>query len=164
MIAMHYKFVLPSDYPMTSIENRIKDKGHLLNGCEGLVFKAYLYSRKDTKQYDNSVNSYAPFYVWRDHSAMVLFLKSDGFKALCDQFGRPRVDIWFIDEAPTTPSPSHSFACVNKCAKSNTDVHGVDYSSWESVDVTWLSDSKEMNGGDIYRVGYIAHGNNVVAK
>ena len=47
MIAMQYKIVLPSDYPMETIEARIKEKGHLLDGFPGLIFKAYLYSRKD---------------------------------------------------------------------------------------------------------------------
>ena len=59
MIAMQYKITLPSDYPMDSIKNRILDKGHLLNGFPGLVFKAYLYSEKSASEYNNIVNSYA---------------------------------------------------------------------------------------------------------
>lgn len=59
MIAMQYKIILPSDYPMEKIETRIREKGNLLDGYPGLVFKAYLYSRKNAEYYTSS-NSYAP--------------------------------------------------------------------------------------------------------
>lgn len=161
MIAMQYKIVLPSDYPMESIENRIKEKGHLLDGFPGLIFKAYLYSRKDAKSYENPVNSYAPFYVWRDHHAMVAFLQSDGFKALCDQFGRPKVEMWFVDDEPTVPSSHHSLACIYNKVSQYTDIHGLNYTSWETLDVTWFSNLEGINDrdGEVYSVGYVARGN-----
>ncbi|PSU99800.1 DUF4865 family protein [Photobacterium kishitanii] len=160
MIAMQYKIVLPSDYPMESIEKRIKEKGHLLDGFPGLIFKAYLYSRKDAKSYENPVNSYAPFYVWRDHHAMMSFLQSDGFKALCGQFGRPKVETWFVDGELTVPDSQHSLACIHNKVGQYRDVHGINYSSWEMLGVTWFSNSEEMNDwdGEVYSVGYVAYG------
>jgi hypothetical protein len=162
MIAMQYKIVLPSDYPMESIEKRITEKGHLLDGFPGLIFKAYLYSRKDAKSYENQINSYAPFYVWRDHHAMVLFLQSDGFTALCEQFGRPKVEIWFVDDEPTVPDSHHSLACIHNKVSQHTDVHGLDYTSWEPLGLTWLSSSEGIDdsSGEVYSVGYVAHGQN----
>jgi len=141
MIAMQYKIVLPADYPMELIEDRIKDKGHLLNGFSGLIFKAYLYSRKDAKAYKNSVNSYAPFYLWKDHQSMMSFLRCDGFNALCDQFGRPKIDIWFVDEAPTAPSSEHAFACISYNPAQHVDVSGINYTSWQTIHVKWFSES-----------------------
>ena len=162
MIAMQYKIVLPSDYPMESIEKRNQEKGHLFDGIPGLIFKAFLYSRKDAKSYENPINSYAPFYVWRDHHAMVLFLQSDGFKALCEQFGRPKVDIWFVDDEPTVPSSHHSLAYIHNKVSQHTDVQGLNYTSWETLGLTWLSSSECINysSGEVYSVGYVAQGQN----
>ena len=160
MIAMQYKIVLPSDYPMKSIEDRIKDKGHLLNGFPGLMFKAYLYSRKNAKVYENPVNSYAPFYLWKDHQSMMSFLNCDGFKALCDQFGRPKVDIWFVDEEPIMPTSEHTFACISHKPSQHADVLGTNYDSWETLSVKWFSDPADLSSqeGDCYCLGYIASG------
>jgi len=97
---MQYQFVLPADYPMDSIENRIQEKGHLLDGYTGLLYKAYLYSRKEDSNYNSKVNSYAPFYIWKDIRAMTHFLQSAAFKTLCDQFGRPRVQTWLLNTPP----------------------------------------------------------------
>lgn len=162
MIAMQYKIVLPSDYPMESIEKRIKEKGHLLDGLPGLIFKAYLYSRKDAESYKSQVNSYAPFYLWRDYHSMVSFLQSDGFKALCEQFGRPKVETWFVDGKPTVPTSHHSLACIKHKASQHADVLGLNYTSWETIRVTWLSNPERINirDGDIYSVGYVARGEN----
>lgn len=173
MIAMQYKIVLPSDYPMERIENRIREKGHLLDGFPGLMFKAYLYSRKDAKSYQNSVNSYAPFYVWRDHESMIAFLQSEGFKALCEHFGRPTVEVWFVDGIPVAPAAHHSFARIhqtNQDSDGYSEVHsevrsavrGINVSSWEGASVSWQSHSEIMNhqAGDVYAVGYVARGEN----
>ncbi|MCE0495058.1 DUF4865 family protein [Vibrio salinus] len=160
MIAMQYKIVLPSDYPMEKIETRIREKGYLLDGYPGLIFKAYLYSRKDADNYKNPVNSYAPFYVWQDHTSMVSFLQSDGFKGLCEQFGRPEVNMWFIDGEPAIPDSECSLACINNQACQDADIHGLNYTFWETVSVSWLiqTESAEQMSGDTYSIGYIARG------
>lgn len=160
MIAMQYKMVLPADYPMESIENRIREKGHLLDGYPGLLFKAYLYSRKDATTYHNDVNSYAPFYVWRDHDSMRAFLNSDGFNGLCEQFGRPAVQVWFVDEVPNAPDENVVFACIEHTALQDADVRGVNVTTWQTLGVTWLSqiDNRSPIQGDLYAVGYVARG------
>ena len=162
MIAMQYKIVLPSDYPMDSIKNRILDKGHLLNGFPGLVFKAYLYSEKSASEYNNIVNSYAPFYVWEDHNSMNTFLNCDGFKALCEQFGRPKIDIWFIDGEITEPQPTDLFAAIDDGNPKNTDIKGINYTLWNTFSIRWLSKSEVANTqhNEVYSLSYIARGKN----
>ena len=159
MIAMHYKITLPSDYPMESIEERIEEKGHLLNGYKGLIYKAYLYSRKDAENYQNDVNSYAPFYIWEDHASMLTFLKSDGFKALCGQFGHPRVEIWFVDGKATKPEAHHSIACLEKSINLDADVNASTYDTWEKLSVTWCKEAKDESHlqGELYAIGYVTH-------
>jgi len=157
MIAMQYKIVLPSDYPMESIENRIEEKGHLLNGYPGLVYKAYLYSRKDATHYHNSVNSYAPFYIWKDHNAMLTFINSEGFRALCEQFGRPIIQTWFVEGEAVKPSPQHLLAHIHNKSEQGADIHALNYQSWQSINVNWYENISEINqtDGDIYALGYV---------
>ncbi|ASA56491.1 DUF4865 family protein [Vibrio gazogenes] len=160
MIAMQYKFVLPADYDMTRIERRITEKGYLLDDWPGLVFKAYLYARQDAPLYHSPVNSYAPFYVWQDHHAMMAFLNSEGFKALCEQFGRPKVETWFIDEPPTPPTAQHQFASITHDASQQADVQGINYHAWQPIRVTWIrhAELSAYQAHDLYAVGYIARG------
>ncbi len=158
MIAMQYKIVLPADYPMESIENRIETKGHLLNDYPGLVFKAYLYSRKDAEHYRNPVNSYAPFYVWQDHRSMMVFLASDGFKGLCEQFGRPQVNTWFVEGEVRIPSVEDTLASVSHQVGDNSDVRGVEVTNWQPLNVEWLCEAKPDVNSALYRIGYIAKG------
>ncbi|KUJ00028.1 DUF4865 family protein [Vibrio sp. MEBiC08052] len=162
MIAMQYKFVLPADYDMELIERRIKDKGYLLDGWPGLVFKAYLYARQDATQYHSPVNCYAPLYVWEDHQAMMAFLNSDGFKALCQQFGRPKVETWFLDAVPTPPAEQHHFASIAHDAnqQAETDIQGINYHAWQTLSVTWICDTElsAYQGRELYAVGYVARG------
>ncbi|MEL7696657.1 MULTISPECIES: DUF4865 family protein [Pantoea] len=47
MIVMHYRFTLSADYPMATIEQRIRLNGARLDGFPGLIAKAYLYARLD---------------------------------------------------------------------------------------------------------------------
>lgn len=39
---MQYKVILPKDYDMEIIRNRVKDNGHKTDGFQDLNFKAYL--------------------------------------------------------------------------------------------------------------------------
>ncbi len=164
MIAMQYRIILPADYPMEKIETRIREKGYLLDGYPGLLFKAYLYARKHDvyeAKTNASVNSYAPFYVWKDHHAMVAFLNSDGFHALCEQFGRPEVKMWFIEDEPDIPDAAAAFACIHHRSDQDADIDGRNYTSWETLGVVWLEESElseNKMSGDFYRIGYIAHG------
>ncbi|WP_038149218.1 DUF4865 family protein [Tolumonas lignilytica] len=93
MLCMQYSFVLPAGYDMALIRNRIESKGHLLNGFNGLKFKAYLYACQDENQ-PASENLYAPFYLWENSDGMSEFLSSAGFARLCRDFGVPSVKTW----------------------------------------------------------------------
>src|SRR5699024_8559939 len=64
MIAMQYSIGLPADYDMAIIRRRIADKGHLMDDCPGLAFKAYLYAARDDAGLHAPDNLYAPFYLW----------------------------------------------------------------------------------------------------
>lgn len=87
MIAMQYSFVLPADYDMAIIRERIATKGPLLDDLPGLVFKAYLHAEQPE-------HTYAPFYLWRDEEAMHGFLNGPGFAAVSQAFGWPSVQTW----------------------------------------------------------------------
>ncbi|SOC81684.1 protein of unknown function [Ensifer adhaerens] len=99
MIGMHYSVTLPADYDMEIIARRIRDKGHLMNGFEGLGFKAFLMARRRAGTYSSPTNLYAPFYIWRRAEGMAEFVSGPGFAALSGDFGRPPVTTWTIWEA-----------------------------------------------------------------
>lgn len=87
MIAMQYSFVLPADYDIGVIRERIATRGPQLDDLPGLVFKAYLYA-------DAPEQAYAPFYLWRDEEAMHGFLNGPAFAGVARAFGWPSVKTW----------------------------------------------------------------------
>lgn len=90
MIAMQYSFVLPADYDMAIVRERIAVKGKLLDNLPGLAFKAYLHAERG----EAAENQYAPFYLWRDADAMHEFLNGPGFAGVTQAFGWPSVRTW----------------------------------------------------------------------
>jgi len=94
MIAMQYSFTLPADYDMGIIERRVADNGHLLDGFPGLIFKTYLYARRDDTATGSAENLYAPFYLWQDAESMHRFLLSAGFQGVAKAFGWPQVRVY----------------------------------------------------------------------
>ena len=60
---MQYSFVLPADYDMAIIRQRIADKGHLLDAYPNLLFKAYLSADRQSSTQPSRHNLYAPFYL-----------------------------------------------------------------------------------------------------
>jgi hypothetical protein len=91
MIAMQYSFVLPADYDMAIVRERIAVKGKLLDNLPGLVFKAYLHAERGATA---TQNAYAPFYLWQDEGAMHGFLNGPGFAGVAQAFGWPSVSTW----------------------------------------------------------------------
>lgn len=87
MIAIQYSFVLPADYDMAIIRERIATKGPLLDQLPGLAFKAYLHAEQPE-------HSYAPFYLWHDEEAMHGFLNGPAFAGVAQAFGWPSVQTW----------------------------------------------------------------------
>jgi hypothetical protein len=106
MIAMQYSFTLPADYDMSIIDRRIAEKGHLMDGFPGLVFKAYLSARKTSAQPPHCENLYAPFYLWQACEGMNAFLSGAGFAGLSQSFGWPSVKTWSAWHAAISPAVS----------------------------------------------------------
>lgn len=94
MMAMQYSFVLPADYDMEIIRQRIASKGHLLDDFPGLAFKAYLSA--DRSGGVAAENLYAPFYLWREPEAMHAFVNGAGFAGVAQAFGWPSIKIWSV--------------------------------------------------------------------
>lgn len=94
MISMQYEFILPADYDMTIIRNRVRDKGHFLDHHQPLLFKAYLVAERGDHDTRSRCNLYAPFYLWRDPVGLADFLLGPGFRGVAEAFGRPMVRTW----------------------------------------------------------------------
>ncbi|KUL38154.1 hypothetical protein ADL22_18740 [Streptomyces sp. NRRL F-4489] len=110
MHAMQYTITLPADYDMEIIRHRVRTKGHLLDGYEGLGLKAYGIRERGTD--GSPVNQYAPFYLWADEDAMDRFLTGDGFRGLVRDFGRPAVANWRVlhhRSGPAADRPPRAF-------------------------------------------------------
>jgi len=93
MIAMQYSIVLPADYDMAVIRERIAAKGSLTDDFPGLLFKAFLHASRGLH---GAENLYAPFYLWEDAVGMNRFLAGPGFAALTQSFGWPAVKTWSV--------------------------------------------------------------------
>jgi len=84
MNAMQYKIILPDDYNMSLIRQRVEENGSKTDGFKGLLFKAYLISEKT----DGAVsNSYSPLYVWKDSEGMNQFIFGGFYDAIIHDFG-----------------------------------------------------------------------------
>ncbi|GFZ29908.1 DUF4865 domain-containing protein [Clostridium zeae] len=91
MIGMQYKIILPSDYDMDIIKNRVKNNGHKTDGFESLKFKLYLITEKGTN--NNFSNSYCPLYLWKDSKGMNKFLFDGFYDNIISSFGWQHVNI-----------------------------------------------------------------------
>lgn len=167
MIVMQYRFTLPADYDMSIIERRIADGGAKLDGFPGLVFKTYLYSRRDDRAMPAAENRYAPLYVWQNAGAMARFLQSPGFARLCEDFGWPRIESWLALRVPEVAEVmDKSWLSVEKRAiapfsdLASLDLQGPlcawDLSRWQLMEVSF-GDAPSA-AGECYRIGYVARG------
>jgi hypothetical protein len=96
MITMQYRIVLPADYDMDIIRQRVAERGHLTDRFPHLAFKAYLIADRSTTHGHGGENLYAPFYLWHNTQGMNEFLGGAGFAAVVDSFGRPVVQTWSV--------------------------------------------------------------------
>ena len=92
MIGMQYTFPLPDDYQMAQLRARVRERGPMFDKTEGLHQKAFLIAEKGV--HGATANCYAPFYCWKDASALSDFLTGEKFRAVSDAFGRPAVKFW----------------------------------------------------------------------
>jgi hypothetical protein len=138
VIGMQYSVTLPADYDMEIIARRIRGKGHLMNGFEGLGFKAFLMARRDAGTYSSMTNLYAPFYIWRRAEGMAEFLSGPGFSALSNDFGRPPVTSWTIWEAKIgSQLPEARFAQRQIVAIApEADLHTLREAEWRRAEDT----------------------------
>lgn len=91
MIGMQYKVILPKDYDMGIIRNRVQENGMKTDGFNGLDFKAYLIT--EAGKNGQTYNSYAPFYMWNNHEGMNTFLFHGYYDNILDSFGWQHIQI-----------------------------------------------------------------------
>lgn len=91
MIAMQYKIILPSDYDMNIIKDRVKNNGYKTNGFDDLKFKLYLITEKGINK--NSQNSYCPLYIWKDTDGLNKFLFNGFYDNIITSFGWQKVNV-----------------------------------------------------------------------
>ncbi|MEY2194095.1 DUF4865 family protein [Neobacillus sp. BF23-41] len=91
MIATQYKIILPSDYDMNIIRDRVRNNGHKTDGFEDLKFKLYLITEKGI--HNNLQNSYCPLYLWNGSNGLNKFLFNGYYDNIINSFGWQRVNV-----------------------------------------------------------------------
>ncbi|ABS22050.1 DUF4865 family protein [Bacillus cytotoxicus] len=91
MIGMQYKIILPKDYDMEIIRQRVKQNGHKTDGFQGLNFKVYLIT--EAVENKNLYNSYAPLYIWNNHEGMNKFIFDGFYDNILESFGWQQINI-----------------------------------------------------------------------
>lgn len=89
MITMQYKIILPDDFDMKVIKNRVAINGHKTDGFENLLFKAYLISEKNDK---GRKNEYSPLYLWKDSKGMNTFIFDGYYDNILQSFGWQKIN------------------------------------------------------------------------
>ena len=88
---MQYKIMLPDDYDMNIIRQRVADNGIKTDGFQDLRFKAYLITVKSNAP--KSSNEYAPLYLWKDNSGMNQFIFDGFYDNILNSFGWQKINI-----------------------------------------------------------------------
>lgn len=91
MIATQYKIILPSDYDMSVIKDRVKNNGYKTDGFDDLKFKLYLVTEKGIN--NNLQNSYCPLYLWKDSKGLNKFLFNGFYDNIITSFGWQQVNV-----------------------------------------------------------------------
>lgn len=91
MIGMQYKVILPSDYDMNVIRERVHNNGFKMDGFQDLKWKLYLIAEKDRN--GSLQNEYAPLYLWEKHAGMNKFLFEGFYDNIVNSFGWQQVNI-----------------------------------------------------------------------
>ncbi len=163
MIVMQYRFTLPADYDMAIVETRIRENGAKLDGFPGLLFKTYLFSRREDAHCGE--NRYAPLYVWKNAEAMARFLQSPGFKKLTEDFGWPQIDTWLalrlpgIDEVHNAAWLSMRKLPIATHSDLSTLPPEGQLCAWDVSRWQWLQvdvGAAPQLGRENYRIGYVA--------
>lgn len=98
MIATQYKIILPSDYNMSIIKDRVKNNGYKTDGFDELKFKLYLITEKGKN--NNLQNSYSPLYIWKDSNGLNKFIFNGFYDNIITSFGWQQINVGIplIDE------------------------------------------------------------------
>lgn len=91
MIAMQYKIILPSNYDMNIIKDRVRNNGYKTDGFEDLKFKLYIITEKG--EHNNLQNSYCPLYIWKDSNGLNKFLFDGFYDNIITSFGWQKVNV-----------------------------------------------------------------------
>jgi hypothetical protein len=183
VIAAQYEILLPADYDMDIIRDRVATRGGAMDGHPGLGLKAYLV--RDIAD-GSPVNAYAPFYLWNSEQALAGFhWGGQGFAGIVRDFGRPAVRTWLgggFHRGPAfgampawavktlTPLPAdadpqeaagHAAAAALARAGAEADLHslawGIDPARWEQVTFTLNRTRPSGTGGGVaYRVLHLS--------
>lgn len=84
MNARQYKIILPDDYKLSRIRNRVKKNELKTNKFPNLLFKAYLISEKVQGAISNS---YSPLYVWKNSDEINQFIFGGFYDITIRDFG-----------------------------------------------------------------------------
>ncbi|MFS0634459.1 DUF4865 family protein [Mesobacillus foraminis] len=91
MLATQYKIILPSDYDMNIIKERVRKNGPKTDGFPGLKFKLYLITEKGL--HNNLQNSYSPLYLWKDSNGLNKFLFEGYYDNILNSIGWQQVNV-----------------------------------------------------------------------
>lgn len=91
MFTAQYKIILPSDYDMNIIKERVVNNGHKTDGFDDLKFKLYLITEKGVN--NNLQNSYSPLYLWKNHNGLNKFLFEGFYDNILNSFGWQQVQV-----------------------------------------------------------------------
>jgi hypothetical protein len=91
MITTQYKIILPSDYDMNIISERVINNGHKTDGFDDLKFKLYLITEKGINH--NLQNSYSPLYLWKNNNGLNKFLFEGYYDNILTSFGWQHVQV-----------------------------------------------------------------------
>lgn len=172
MIAMQYSFTLPADYDMGIIEKRIADNGYRTDGFAGLIFKTYLYARRNCLQTGSAENIYAPFYLWQDVSDMNRFISGAGFQGVAGAFGWPQIRVYPVLAAKMSNDVAQAvyakreitdiapFSDLAPLAEENINDRLIDVTAWDTTNWKKIHFTAGRNplagGGQNYRIGHIS--------
>lgn len=174
MQAMQYKILLPADYDMQIIKNRVNQSGYKMDGFEDLLFKAYLISEQGN---DNLTNSYCPLYFWSHTNGMTKFIFDGYFDNIIDSFGWQNINIgittkielednffhskYVLEEHHAIPVQAKLKNFSFKTTKHQGQVGNVviyNPDKWQYTSFTFFKEKPASQQKNIYQILYLAKG------
>ena len=97
MITAHYSHRLPTDYDLSAIRHRARQRGPLWDAVPELCFKAFLL--RERGRFGAAASNYSSLYLWRQDTAFRDFLMDGRYKVVTDSFGRAEIQTGFALDA-----------------------------------------------------------------